>query len=92
MNKTLLTAAMAGLFAVGMAAGANAADGAVASGKVKCYGIAKAGKNACASANGSHSCAGMAKTDNDPNEWIYAASSEACATEGGKLQPAAMTK
>ena len=37
----------------------------------KCYGVAKAGKNACASKDGSHSCAGMAKVDNDPNEWTY---------------------
>lgn len=34
----------------------------------KCAGIVKAGKNDCG-ANG-HSCAGQAKKDNDPNEWI----------------------
>jgi uncharacterized membrane protein len=39
--------------------------------KEKCYGVVKAGKNGCASANGSHSCAGSAKTDGDPNEWVY---------------------
>ncbi len=27
----------------------------------RCYGIAKAGENSCAAANGSHSCAGQAK-------------------------------
>ena len=37
--------------------------------RVKCYGVAKAGQNDCASHNGSHSCAGQAKVDSDPNEW-----------------------
>ncbi len=37
----------------------------------KCTGIAKAGKNDCGALDGSHSCAGQAKTDNSPNEWVY---------------------
>ncbi len=37
----------------------------------KCYGVAKAGKNDCASKDKSHSCAGQAKKDADANEWIY---------------------
>ncbi len=36
---------------------------------VKCAGIAKKGQNDCG-ANG-HSCAGHAKVNNDPNEWVY---------------------
>ena len=36
---------------------------------VKCKGIAKKGQNDCG-ANG-HDCGGMAKVDNDPNEWVY---------------------
>ena len=35
----------------------------------KCAGIAAKGKNDCGAND--HSCAGNAKTDNDPNEWIY---------------------
>lgn len=35
----------------------------------KCAGIVKAGQNDCG-ANG-HSCAGQAKVDRDPNEWVY---------------------
>ncbi len=38
----------------------------------KCYGIAKAGKNDCAS-TGNSSCAGTSKIDGDPNAWIYVA-------------------
>jgi len=36
----------------------------------KCYGVVKAGKNDCASKDGSHSCAGQAKKDGDKGEWI----------------------
>ncbi|MFO0374393.1 MAG: DUF2282 domain-containing protein [Alphaproteobacteria bacterium] len=34
----------------------------------KCYGVAKAEKNDCASKAAGHICAGHAKKDNDPNE------------------------
>jgi uncharacterized membrane protein len=36
----------------------------------KCYGIAKAGKNDCAS-TGNNSCAGTSKLNSDPKAWIY---------------------
>ena len=36
----------------------------------KCYGIAKAGKNDCAS-TGNNSCAGTSKLNADPRAWIY---------------------
>ncbi len=39
-------------------------------GMEKCYGVAKANRNDCASKVNKHSCAGMAKKDRDPNEWI----------------------
>ncbi|MCK5697880.1 MAG: DUF2282 domain-containing protein [Gammaproteobacteria bacterium] len=35
----------------------------------KCQGIAKAGMNDCGTSK--HACAGMAKTDADPEEWVY---------------------
>jgi uncharacterized membrane protein len=41
--------------------------------KEKCFGIAKAGQNDCASQTGAHSCAGQAKLDNDKGEWKYVA-------------------
>lgn len=46
---------------------------AVAQEKEKCYGIAKAGQNDCASLSGSHSCAGQSKVDLDKTEWKYVA-------------------
>jgi uncharacterized membrane protein len=36
----------------------------------KCYGIAKAGKNDCAS-TGSNSCGGTSKVNGDPKAWIF---------------------
>jgi len=80
MNRKNMTiaAAIAGLLAVGTAQ-ANHHEGTAD--KVKCYGVAKAGKNDCGTA--SHSCAGMAKTDNDPNEWV-SMPKDACEKAGGK--------
>lgn len=46
---------------------------AVAQEKEKCFGIAKAGQNDCASINGAHSCAGQSKVDMDKGEWKYVA-------------------
>lgn len=36
----------------------------------KCYGIARAGKNDCAS-TGNNSCGGTSKIDRDPKAWIF---------------------
>ena len=52
--------------------------------KEKCYGIAKAGRNDCASATGAHTCAGQAKVDNDPGDWNYVAKGS-CEHVGGSL-------
>jgi len=67
MNKRLLaTSTLASALALAVTH-AQAADKAAA--QEKCYGIAKAGQNDCATANGSHGCAGEAKVDNDANDW-----------------------
>ncbi|CAG0946269.1 hypothetical protein GPROT2_03653 [Gammaproteobacteria bacterium] len=80
----LISTAVTGLIALGTLAvstGAVAADGAA---KEKCYGIAKAGQNDCASK--AHGCQGQAKNDNDPGEWKYVAKGE-CAAAGGSTEP-----
>ncbi len=84
MNKLLLSAALAGV----MASTATVALAADNDSKEKCYGIAKAGENHCASADGSHSCAGKAAADNDANEWKYVAKGE-CEGMGGALKAGA---
>lgn len=65
MDKTLLIAAT---FAAVCAAGFST-DAMSAEKKDKCYGIAAAGQNDCANLTGTHSCAGMAKTDKDIAEY-----------------------
>ncbi|NHZ63957.1 BufA1 family periplasmic bufferin-type metallophore [Massilia genomosp. 1] len=89
MNKrqALIAAALAGVCTVssGMAA---AHDAPMSKGdkadKEKCYGIAKAGQNDCASATGSHGCAGASTVDKAPEEWKWVAKGS-CEKAGGKL-------
>lgn len=72
LTKTLLslTAGALTLGAVSAFATSEPANptSAPANAKEKCYGIVKAGKNDCASK--SHSCAGKAAADKDPNEFV----------------------
>ena len=81
MNQrhVLLATALAAVCAAGIGA-AQAAD--AGSDKEKCFGIAKAGQNDCASVMGTHSCAGQAKKDRDPTEWKYTVKG-GCAKAGG---------
>ena len=77
MATALATVCMAGI------GNAQAADSA----KEKCFGIAKAGQNDCASVNGVHSCAGQSKADNDKTEWKYVAKGT-CQKAGGNMTAA----
>ncbi len=49
----------------------------------KCFGVAKAGQNDCATATGTHSCAGQASKDNAADDWKYVAKGT-CKELGGK--------
>jgi uncharacterized membrane protein len=78
--KTIAIASAVGsLLALGSVA-ASAADDAAA--KEKCFGVAEAGKNDCAT--GRHSCAGQAKTDKAADEWKHVPKGE-CEKMGGKV-------
>ncbi len=66
--NTLLAGAVAVTAMAGVATGAQASEKKE---KEKCYGVVKAGKNACGAADKSHGCAGLAKTDGSGVEWIY---------------------
>jgi uncharacterized membrane protein len=76
MSISLKTIALSTMFgAAAMVAGSSlavAADegkmGADKPGMEHCYGVAKAGKNDCASTG--HSCAGQAKKDADKASWV----------------------
>lgn len=80
MNQRAIisAAAIALLSTVLMSSTAFAQDAA----KEKCFGIAKAGQNDCASISGVHSCAGQSKVDNDKGEWKYVVKGT-CATMKG---------
>lgn len=81
-RQMTLVAALASLVAV--AGTAHAADH---TNQDKCFGVAKAGKNDCANASGTHSCAGQAKKDNDPGDFKFVAKGS-CEKMGGKLSSA----
>lgn len=69
-QRQIVASALATVLALGLG---SASVHAEEKAKEKCYGIAKAGQNDCANLSGTHSCAGQAKTDNDPAEWKYVA-------------------
>jgi uncharacterized membrane protein len=77
-KNVTIAAAIGSLLAVGVA---SADQHTGKDDKVKCYGVAKAGKNDCATA--SHGCAGASKKDNDPAEWKFMPRAE-CEKAGGK--------
>jgi uncharacterized membrane protein len=81
MNKrqALIASALATVCIAGLGI-AHAADAE----KEKCFGVAKAGQNDCATANGSHSCAGQTKKDHDAHDWKYVAKGT-CEKMGGKM-------
>jgi uncharacterized membrane protein len=54
----------------------------------KCYGVAKAGKNDCAS-TGNNSCAGTSRADADPRAWIYVPAGYCERIVAGSLKPKA---
>jgi len=51
----------------------------------KCYGVAKAGKNDCQTANSS--CAGTSKRDQQGDAWIYMPAGACEKLVGGSTQP-----
>jgi len=67
-KQHILTAAIGGLLAIGLAGNAHAATGKVE--MEKCYGIAKAGMNDCGGKKASHSCAGQATKNSDANDFV----------------------
>ncbi len=79
-NKTaLLSAALGSLLLASVQASADDAK------TEKCYGVAKAGKNDCATAK--HGCATEAKKDRDPQEWITVPKGTCEKIAGGSTTP-----
>jgi uncharacterized membrane protein len=78
-RQALVAAALAGLGMAGVGVGVAHADD-----NVKCFGVAKAGQNDCASKTGAHSCAGQSKVDNDKTDFKNL-SKAACEKAGGTV-------
>lgn len=84
-HTTAVHAAVASLLALGLAHPAGAQMQEPKPGATeKCYGVAKAGQNDCATAK--HACATLAKADNDPEEWKLVPKGS-CRKLGGRLEP-----
>ena len=70
VSKKAMSVMLAGAVAATAIAGGISSAEAAKSGKEKCYGVVKAGKNDCGNAAKTQSCAGYATVDGDGGEWI----------------------
>lgn len=68
---SLMTIALSGVMTglIGMATTAQAAGLVKCAEQERCYGVAKAGQNDCATATSA--CSGTAKADNQKDAWVY---------------------
>ena len=92
-SQLLATAAVANILVLGATLTSNAfAVPDQPKNWEKCAGIAKEGKNDCGSlAEGGHSCAGQAESDNLDTEWVYVPEGTCEKITGGikgKVKPA----
>jgi len=84
-HNVVISAAIAALTSGGLlvSASAQAAGAVVCAEQERCYGIAKAGKNDCATS--SSACSGSAKQDNMKDAWIYVPKGTCQKVAGGTL-------
>lgn len=81
LNK-IIANAISAVLALGITGTATAADMAPPQGGEKCYGVAKAGLNDCATSK--HNCSGEAKLDGAKEEWITVPAGTCNKIVGGK--------
>ena len=90
MNKTHLIVATAVLAALSLPAASQGQAGPAPMPKFeaeKCYGVSKAGKNDCQTANSS--CAGTSRRDGQKDAWIYVPKGACERLVNGSPQPRA---
>lgn len=88
MTKISMLAASALVAALAIPAVVNAGPAEVPTFKAeKCYGVVKAGKNDCQTANSS--CAGTSRRDGQADAWIYTPAGSCERIVGGSLSPKA---
>jgi uncharacterized membrane protein len=86
MKKTSATVtAISSLLTLGAAALATPSFAADKVEMEKCYGVVKAGKNDCAGP--AHACAGQAKVDSGPKEFVTVPKGTCARLAGGSLTP-----
>lgn len=78
-QRKLISAAVTSLLALSLSASASASE------SENCFGIAKAGQNGCNSNKNQHACAGHAKINSDPKDFV-AVPKGSCLKLGGRLQ------
>ena len=83
-SQLLIASAVAAALAMPYSAGAGPAPKPKFEAE-KCYGIVKAGKNDCQTANSS--CAGTSKRDNQSDAWIYMPAGSCEKLVGGSKEP-----
>jgi len=86
-KRYIITTAIAALTSGGILASttAQAAGAVVCAEQERCYGIAKASKNDCATS--SSVCSGSAKQDNLKDAWIYVPKGMCQKVAGGSIMP-----
>jgi uncharacterized membrane protein len=84
MDKKIISTTVAAIVALGVSMAATGPVQAAKATGEKCYGIAKKGHNDCATSQ--HACAGMATTNNNPQEWKFVPTGT-CVKMGGTLAP-----
>jgi uncharacterized membrane protein len=80
-STALIASAMATIIALGATVSAKAEDAK----NEKCYGVAKAGQNDCATA--SNSCAGTTTSDAQKDAFLYVPAGICAKIAGGSLTP-----
>ncbi|MGH1375400.1 MAG: BufA1 family periplasmic bufferin-type metallophore [Alphaproteobacteria bacterium] len=87
MNKKTLNTLLAGAVATVAVAGVSSSAHAIKDGQEKCYGVVKAGKNGCGSADKAHGCAGQASVDGSGVEWVALPKGTCEKIVGGSVEP-----
>ena len=81
-SKKIILSAISAAVALGVVANSVAAAKAVPDNMEKCMGIAKAGKNDCATS--AHDCSGKAAKDSDSNDFVLVPKGACEKIVGGK--------
>ncbi len=88
MKTKTLNTLLAGVVAASAMSASSAANAmALDDTQEKCYGVVKAGMNACGSADKAHGCAAQAKEDGSGVEWIALPKGTCERLVGGSLEP-----